>query len=96
MYVVTVEFTVAPERTRDFAAAVLDNARRSVEAEPGCRRFDVCADPADPSRFFLYELYDDQAAFAAHLATAHFAAFDRQVRDWVTAKAVRTLLRLGD
>ena len=32
----------------DFAAAIAENARASLAIEPGCHRFDVCRDPADP------------------------------------------------
>jgi quinol monooxygenase YgiN len=38
---------------------------------PGCRQFDVCRDPLDPALFFLYELYDDEAAIQAHLDSPH-------------------------
>jgi quinol monooxygenase YgiN len=40
--------------------------------------------------FFLYELYDDQAAIAAHLLSPHFLEFDALTRDWVVGKVVRT------
>jgi (4S)-4-hydroxy-5-phosphonooxypentane-2,3-dione isomerase len=42
---------------------------------------------------FLYELYDDKAAFDAHLKTPHFLSFDARVRDWVERKAVGTWTR---
>ena len=54
------------ERLQNFAnhaAVVIANARASVEHEPGCSQFDVCVDPKDKSRIFLYEIYDDRAAF---------------------------------
>ena len=56
---------------------MLANAKVSRETEPGCRQFDVCVE-ADTGRTFLYELYDDRAAFEAHLASAHFKAFDER------------------
>jgi quinol monooxygenase YgiN len=34
--------------------------------EPGCSRFDVLVDPKVPTKFTLYEIYDDEAAFDAH------------------------------
>lgn len=37
----------------------------------------------------LYEIYDDAAAFAAHLATPHFKDFDVASADLVTHKSVR-------
>jgi quinol monooxygenase YgiN len=40
---------------------------------------------------FLYEIYDDRAAFDAHLAAAHFKRFDAAVGSMVASKAVRLL-----
>jgi quinol monooxygenase YgiN len=94
MYVVVVDFTVLPAHVAAFRAAMVDNARASREREPGCRQFDVCADSADPARVFLYEVYDDRAAFDAHLASPHFRAFDAMVASWIGAKAVRALERV--
>ena len=94
MYVVTVLFEPKPEHAAAFRAAMLANAKVSRETEPGCRQFDVCVE-ADTGRTFLYELYDDRAAFEAHLAAAHFKAFDTAVRDWIARKDVRVYTRVA-
>jgi quinol monooxygenase YgiN len=94
MYVVTVEFRIQPGHADAFLAAVIANARTSVEHEPGCRQFDVCTVPGQPDTVFLYEVYDDRAAFDAHLATPHFLSFDHLATAWVAAKSVRTLHRV--
>jgi quinol monooxygenase YgiN len=94
MYVVTVEFVIAPGRGAAFLEAMTANARTSRAVEPGCRQFDVCIDPADPRRVFLYELYDDPAAFGVHVASPHFKAFDATVKPWIESKTVHTWGRL--
>jgi quinol monooxygenase YgiN len=43
--------------------------------EPGCRMYVAHRSPADPSRFFLYEQYDDQPALDDHRAAPHFEQF---------------------
>ena len=88
MFVVTVEFRSAPEHTGDFLTALRENARASLEVEPGCQRFDVCRDPKDQSRFFLYEIYDDAAAFQAHKASPHYGTFSERIESWTEHKAV--------
>lgn len=93
MYVVTVEFKVRPEFLAQFLPEMIANARASATTEPGCRQFDVCTDPQDASRIFLYELYDDRAAFEAHLATAHFKDFDRKTGPWLLSKTASILQR---
>ena len=88
MHAVIVEFSIQPAHAEAFAAAIADNARASRETEPGCRQFDVCRLAGDGTRFMLYELYDDEAAFDAHLATAHFQAMNARTADWVVAKTL--------
>ena len=95
MYAVTVTFTAAPEHADAFRQAVLTQAETSVRKEETCRRFDVCADPAKPGVIFLYELYDDAAAFQDHLASDHFKAFDAKVTPWLTSKTVQTWEVIG-
>ena len=93
MLALVVEFHIHAPCIDAFAAAISDNARASREAETGCRQFDVCRDPADPSIFFLYELYDDEAALEVHLQSPHFLCMDMATRDWVATKTVRRLAR---
>ncbi|RZL99481.1 MAG: antibiotic biosynthesis monooxygenase [Variovorax sp.] len=85
-----VDFQIHADHAEAFAEAIARNARASLHEEPGCSRFDVCRDPGDPGAFFLYELYDDPDAIAAHLASPHFRDFDALTRDWVLRKTVRT------
>jgi quinol monooxygenase YgiN len=93
-FVVIVDFRIHAAHRDPFLRAMADNARASLEREPGCRQFDVCTDPAQLDAVFLYEVYDDRAAFDAHLAAPHFLAFDRLVAPWIASKAVRTLQRM--
>ena len=86
MYVVTVHFQIKPEHVAEFQKAMLVNARSSVEKEPGCRRFDVTVDEKDPAHFFLYEVYDDEAAFQKHMTMDHFATVGCVIEPWVLDK----------
>jgi autoinducer 2-degrading protein len=93
-YVVTVVFVAKPAHRDDFRRAMIENATASRELEPGCRQFDVC-ETADASEIFLYEVYDSEAAFKAHLASDHFKRFDARVKPWVDDKRVLTYGRLS-
>ncbi len=88
MYVIAVDFAIHEEHLADFMPLILENARVSLDTESGCQRFDVCQDPLQPDHVFLYELYDDRAAFDAHLAAAHFKAFDITAKAMVARKTV--------
>lgn len=95
MWVVTVLFTLHSGQAEHFMPAMVANARQSLECESGCRQFDVCVSPADPHTVFLYELYDSEQAFALHLASAHFADFNRTTAPWVLSKIVQTFTRVA-
>ena len=89
MFAVTVLFQIKEGQMDAFLPLMIDNAQTSLKTEPGCRQFDVCADPARPREVFLYEIYDDEAAFKGHLQSAHFLAFDAKVSDLVETKTVQ-------
>jgi autoinducer 2-degrading protein len=95
MYVVSVEFGIDPPRWDAFLPLMLENARLSRTMEPGCRQFDVCTDAARPATVYLYELYDDRAAFDAHLASAHFKAFAAQTQAMITRRVIATWQRIA-
>ena len=88
MQALVVTFHIKSEHVAAFDVAITDNARASRETEPGCRQFDVCRDPQNSQLFFLYELYDDDAAIAAHMASAHFKSMDSATAAWVEHKQV--------
>ena len=87
MLLVAVTFQILPERAEAFRDRVGRQAADSLQ-EPGCRRFDIWCDTGDCSRVFLFEIYDDRAAFDAHLASTHFRDFDADVASWVRDKTV--------
>lgn len=89
-FVVTVSFTVKPGFESRFHQAVLEQARNSLEREAACRVFDVCAHPEKTGKIFLYEIYDDEAAFQKHLDSSHFHHFNTLTLDWVESKKVST------
>ncbi|WP_299294467.1 putative quinol monooxygenase [uncultured Tateyamaria sp.] len=93
-YAVTVIFAIKPGKIDDFMPHILANARASVAHEPGCQQFDVCTDRAQPDTVFLYELYDDLAAFEAHQQMPHYLATGPKIADLVANKTLRTFERV--
>ena len=82
MFVVAVRFELFPEGAETFKNAVLPNAAASEMTEPGCRQFDACFNE-DGTRCFLYEVYDDEAAFEAHRNSEHFLKFKEAIEGTV-------------
>ena len=75
MYMIIAPVQIKPGSRDAFVEAIIGDAIGSVRDEPGCRRFDVIQDADDENRVWLYEAYDDEAAFKAHLETPHFIKF---------------------
>ena len=73
-FVLEVQIRIKPENVDRFMPMVLENAS-AARKEPGCRTFDVLADPADRTKVMLYEVYADEKAFETHQATAHFKKY---------------------
>jgi quinol monooxygenase YgiN len=72
-YCIAVRWTINPgeeQRVRELAESMLSPSN----AEPGCQAYILHTDPSDPSALFLYEQYDDEAAFQAHCDSPHFVA----------------------
>ena len=94
MFVVTVHFHIHPPFVESFRAAVLRQAKNSIEREPDCKQFDVLQNPEDQNHFFLYEVYTDSAAFAAHRETPYFADFFSKIGEMVADKQFATFARI--
>ena len=82
MYVIIASMQIKEGHKEGFIQALLEDAKASVNNEPGCSRFDVIQDAGDVNRVWLYEVYQDEAAFQAHLQTPHLKKLQDTVKDW--------------
>ena len=55
------------EELRELARGLLDPTRE----EPGCLRYELFEDPADPAALTFVELWESEAHLQAHLETPH-------------------------
>ena len=69
---------VAPDQLDAFVDLVRFNAANS-RREPGCLKFDVLRSAENPLLFRLHEVYKDEAGFAAHQATPHYARWKAEI-----------------
>jgi quinol monooxygenase YgiN len=67
-------------------AAILRGMAEAVRSEPGTLMFWPHQSSENDRLFFLYELYTDAAAFAAHQQTPHF-------KDFILGQALPKLAR---
>ena len=70
-YCLVVRFTVK-EGELDAVLAAMRPLVEESRREPGCLMYQAHRDPENPSAFFLYEQYEDEAAYQAHADSEHF------------------------
>ena len=90
MFVNAVDLDIVPAEREKFLAAITENGAASVK-EPGCRRFDILNLASDPNHFFLYEVYDNEAAFQAHRASEHFKKYAATTSKMVAKRESRPM-----
>src|SRR6266568_4475783 len=64
----------AKEGEADAVAAIAQKLIGPTMAEPGVKVFIPYRSPTNPSLFFIFELYVEEAAWGAHEKTPHFKA----------------------
>jgi quinol monooxygenase YgiN len=92
MYILHVHVRVKPDFIDEFIQATVVNAQSSLQ-EPGCVRFDVIQQDADPTRFELIEIYRDQAGHTAHRESPHYIAWAERVAEMFAETRSRTIYR---
>ena len=93
-FVFIAEFEVKPGKLEQFLEFAEVDSRHSVADEPGCRQFTVTVDREQPHRVVLFEVYDDEAAFDAHLEMPHLKAFRAGIEPLVVSRHIRRLTRV--
>lgn len=74
------QLRIDPAQIEPFKAAAAAVGRASIAEEPGCLALYAVADQDDVSHVTVFEIYRDEAAYQAHVRSAHFLHF-RSVTD---------------
>lgn len=73
-YVVAATWTCEPGK-EDVVRDAIEKLTPPSRDEEGNLFYQAYQDPAEPSVFRLFEIYDDEDAYAAHGASEHFATY---------------------
>ena len=76
-YTVAVTWIAKPGE-EDAVATALAELVEPSRAEAGVLVYIPNRDPEDPTKFFIYEQYKDDAGLEAHRATPHFLQFAKK------------------
>lgn len=73
-YVVTATWTAEPGK-EDVVLDAIQQLTPISRNEPGNRFYQAYQDPGSPNVFYLFEIYDDEDAYAAHGSSEHFQQY---------------------
>ena len=79
----------AKEGSEQTVADLVQGLTEEVRREEGNVFFLPHLHADDPARWFVYELYRDEAAFATHLAQAHTAEFNLAIAPHIVGGVTR-------
>jgi len=80
------ELDIDPSQIDRYTDAVRAEIEASVRLEPGVLAIYAVAEKDRPCRFRFFEMYADDAAYAAHIASAHFRTYADVTKDMITSK----------
>ena len=95
MLAVCVDFEIDLTSLDAFLIIMMKNTSDSLANEVGCHQFDVAQDQQNPTKIFLYELYDDAVAFELHKKASHYLEFNDAIRGMVNKKSIRLLKKIN-
>ena len=72
------EFTAKPG-AEDEVASMISGLAEDVRREPGNTEFTVYRERDNPSKFFVFEQYLDDAAFEAHIKAEYGVIFNQRL-----------------
>ncbi|CAJ0678956.1 putative quinol monooxygenase [Ralstonia mannitolilytica] len=85
-YVRIAQLEVDSPRLPEFKAVLERSVSTSVRVEPGVYTLYAVALKAHPNRFLVFEMYKDEATYAAHRETPHFRSFFEATQTMVTSR----------
>ncbi|CBJ43980.1 Antibiotic biosynthesis monooxygenase [Ralstonia solanacearum CFBP2957] len=80
------QLEVDPQRLEEFKTVLEQSVSTSVRVEPGVYTLYAVAMKEQPNRFLVFEMYKNEATYAAHRETPHFRSFFEATQPMVTSR----------
>jgi quinol monooxygenase YgiN len=77
------KIVVDSSRLEEYKAILKEEAEKSVQLEPGVLTLYAVSEKENPTHFTILEIYEDSAAYRAHLQTPHFIKYKTSTKDMV-------------
>jgi quinol monooxygenase YgiN len=80
------ELEIDPAQLDAYTTAVKEEMETSVRVEPGVLAIYAVAEKDNPSKLRFFEMYADEAAYRAHIASPHFRKYFETTKAMITAR----------
>jgi|ERR1700737_1905463 quinol monooxygenase YgiN len=80
------ELEIDPAQLESYKAAVKEEIETSVRVEPGVLAIYAVAEKNNSSRLRFFEMYADEAAYNAHIKSAHFKKYVETTKDMIISR----------
>jgi (4S)-4-hydroxy-5-phosphonooxypentane-2,3-dione isomerase len=90
VYINAADLLIVPSEMAKFIEAIKENGANAVK-EPGCREFNISVLANRPNHVFLYEVFDNEAAFNAYRATEYFKKYQAATASMVADRNLRAM-----
>lgn len=89
MIIISAEIDFASQEQRDAAVEASKDLQQSTrDDEPGCLAYCFAADPCNPMRVQVYELWEDEPSLAAHFEHPNYHGMRAKLADSGLTSAV--------
>lgn len=82
-------------RLAEYRAALKEGIETAVRTEPGVLTIYAVYDKEHPTHVTVFEIYADEAAYHAHVQTAHFLKYKETVKDMVKTLELVDAIAIG-
>jgi quinol monooxygenase YgiN len=80
------ELEIDPAQMDRYTDAVRQEMETSVRTEPGVLAIYAVAEKDHPHKLRFFEIYADEAAYRAHIASPHFRKYVEVTKDMITTR----------
>lgn len=80
------ELRIKPQALERYTAAVREEIETSVRIERGVLAIYCVAEQDDPTSLRFFEIYADEKAYQAHIASPHFRKYFDATKDMIVSK----------
>ena len=85
-FVRVAELEIDPAQLDRYTAAVREEMETSIRVEPGVLAIYAVAEKDHPHQLRFFEMYADEAAYRAHIASPHFRKYVEVTKDMITSR----------